>query len=304
MKNVYKNFYVNLYNSTNGYIPTKPLNSIIYPGDFFQIQNGNLVILGNIFRDTIINIEDAVITYHNKLNTAGWNINSGIGKPYAGRGNGTGNDGSFEYSRQVLSFAKRGSFIFHAAQPETARIVNWDEISEQLIIKMTQTHYSFRELYLVTETATAQHWSLAIAAAENAELEIASDAENYGLVDIFGHQSAKTVQARDIEFYWREPHRRPSFFKAKKLVVNSRKTEQFISDLITRNTKQQEWARTFYDLDIEGEISNNTIPNTAAISVLDMLAANELNPNTALDYFRWADATLDDINKMFPADVL
>ena len=30
-----------------------------------------------------------------------------------------------------------------------------------------------------------------------------------------------------------------------------------------------------------------------------MLQANELNPNTALLYFKWADANLDDIEKLF-----
>jgi hypothetical protein len=32
---------------------------------------------------------------------------------------------------------------------------------------------------------------------------------------------------------------------------------------------------------------------------LDMLQSNELNPNTALSYFKWADANLDDIEKLF-----
>ena len=36
-------------------------------------------------------------------------------------------------------------------------------------------------------------------------------------------------------------------------------------------------------------------------SILDMLQANELNPNTALLYFRWSDANLDDIEKLFTA---
>jgi hypothetical protein len=34
---------------------------------------------------------------------------------------------------------------------------------------------------------------------------------------------------------------------------------------------------------------------------LDMLQCNELNPNTALLYFKWVDANLDDVEKLFGA---
>jgi hypothetical protein len=34
-------------------------------------------------------------------------------------------------------------------------------------------------------------------------------------------------------------------------------------------------------------------------SILDMLGANELNPNKALHYFKWAEANMDDVEKLF-----
>ena len=300
MENAYRNFYRNFYIRTGGYIPVKPLSSTMYPGDFFQIINGEIIILGNIFRDSVIDPEEASINYHNKLNPNSWNFSDGLSKPYSGRTNGQDiTDGNFEYSKQVLAFAKRGSFVFHSTEPEATKIANWMEIQQQLIIKLTQTLYSFRELYVVTESASVSSWSLAIAAEQNAELEIASENENFGLTDIFGHQSTKTIQSRDIEYYFRELHRKNSFFKAKKLVINDEKIDYYMSDLIQRRAEQQEWAKSFYNIDIKDDVYDSYIPTKTEVNPLDMLSGNELNPNTALLYFRWANASLDDVERLF-----
>ncbi len=300
MENAYRNFYRNFYIRTGGYIPAKPLSSSMYPGDFFQIKNGEIIILGNIFKDSVIDPAEASIDYNIKLNPTSWNFSDGLSKPYSGRTNGQDiNDGNFEYSKQVLAFAKRGSFVFHSTEPEITKIANWMEIQQQLIIKLTQTLYSFRELYVVTESASVSTWNLAIAAEENAELEIASDNENFGLADIFGHQSTKTIQSRDIEYYYRELNRKNSFFKAKKLVINDEKIDYYMSDLINKRAEQQEWAKSFYNIDSKDYTSHHYIPAKTEINPLDMLSGNELNPNTALLYFRWADASLDDVERLF-----
>ena len=300
MENAYRNFYRNFYMRTGGYIPTKPLSSTMYPGDFFQIKNGEIIVLGNIFQDSVTDPADVTIDYHNKLNSANWNFSDGISKPYSGRGNGKDIiEGNFEYSKQILAFAKKGSFIFNGTEPEATKIANWTDIQQQLIIKLTQTLYSFRELYVVTESASAANWSLAIAAEDEAELEIASETENFGLTDIFGHQSTKSIQSRNLEYYHRENHRKNSFFKAKKLVITDEKIDYYISDLIKRRYEYQEWAKSFYKIEIINDGYNHYTPGRTEVNPLDMLSGNELNPNTALLYFRWADANLDDVERLF-----
>jgi hypothetical protein len=301
MEKVYRNFYRNFYLNTGGFIPTRSLNQNTYPGDFFQIRNGEIIVLGNIFRDGIIDIEQCKLSYAFKLSPAMWSFGNGVTKPYSGRGSGNGSYGDeFEFSKQVLAFADYGSFIFKGNEPESVKITNWSELQQQLIIKFTQTIYSFREIYLVTEVATACDWTLAVASSGKAELEIASENENFGLVDIFGHHSAKTIQSKDIEFYHREPKRKPCFFKAKKLTVQDERLDVFISDLITRRLDQDEWASRFFDYDFSYYPADNVqVPGAAKASILDMLHANQLNPNTALLYFRWAEANLDDVEKLF-----
>jgi len=286
---------------TGGFMPFKPLNQSVFPGDFFQIRNGEMILLGNVYRNGIIDRDDCELSNGIPLNPAGWTFNDGVTKPYSGRGSGHGPiAGDFEYSKQVLAFNAPGSFFFKGNEPEAVKIVNWSAIQQQLIIKMTQTIYSFRDIYIVTECVSTTDWTLAIASSDKAELEIATDTENFGLVDIFGHHTAKTVQSKDIEYYHREPNRKPAFFKAKKLFVQEERTDVFISELINERQNQNEWARSFFNYDFHYDtVYSSHLSRNAQASLLDMLQANELNPNTALRYFKWVDANLDDIEKLF-----
>lgn len=301
MESAYKNFYRSFYLRTGGFIPAKPLNLNFFPGDFFQVKNGEMVQLGNIFRNAVIERDNVTFGNGIKLNPSSWDFSDGVAKPYSGRGSGQGAiEGEFEFSKQVLSFAQRGSFLFKGSNPESVKILNWPEIEQALIIRLTQTLYSFRELYVVTECATTSDWTLAIAGSKRAELEIATDSENFGLLEIFGHHSSKTIQSKDMEFYQREDKRKPAFFRAKKLVVQPEKLEVFISQLIEERLYRNEWAGDFFDYHFEYDtVYTPQFGGSEHAAVLDMLQANELNPNTALRYFRWVDANTDDIEKLF-----
>lgn len=301
MEKLYRNFYRSFYLKTGGFIPARPLNENIYPGDFFQIINGEMVILGNIFRKGIVRPEEAILGNGSRFHPSGWVFSDGVNKQYSGRGTGHGPvGGEFEFSKQLLVFEKRGSFFFHGNDPVSVSIRNWSDLQQQLIIKMTQTIYSFRDLYIVTESAALNHWTLAVSGSDKGELEIATDAENFGLVDIFGLSSVKTIQSRDIEYYHREAKRKPVFFRAKKLVVQPERIGPFINELISQEENRHEWAGSFFREDFHYEPVYPMHPTGALQSgVLDMLQANELNPNTALLYFRWEDANLDDIEKCF-----
>lgn len=303
MHSVYRNFYRQLYMRTGGFSPTKPLNQHVYPGDFFQIRNGEIVLLGNIFRRGLTSSEQAGLQYGTALNPIGWQFSDGVSKPYSGRGSGQGPlTGDFQYSKQVLAFDRAGSFMFKAGDPQSVRIGNWNGIRQSLIIQLTQTHYSFRELYLVTEVATAAEWTLVIAGSEKAELEIATDKENFGLVDIFGHAASRTIQSKDIECYHRETNRKPCFFRAKKLVIQHEQTSGWVSERLNESFNKQEWAAGFFDYQFFQEPAPHfACGDHIQANVLDLLKAGELNPNTALLFFGWADASLDDVEKLFQA---
>jgi len=301
MNNVFRQFYNSFYVKTNGFIPTMPLNLKVYPGDFFQIKNGEMIVLGNIFRNGVIDLDEVDLEYGVKLNPANWEFSKGVTKPYSGRSSGQSNlEGDFNFTRQILAFENRGSFSFKGRNPEVVKYSNWREIQQELIIKLTQVYYSFRELYLVTDVATTEDWTLAIAGTDNAELEIAIDSEDFGLVNIFGHEKSNTVQAKDIEYYNREKHRNPVFFKAQKLVVQNEKIDVFINELIQESASKGEWVESFFDYNFHKETSYfSPSQSIAETCILEMLRSNELNPNTALLYFGWDDASMDDIELFF-----
>jgi hypothetical protein len=301
MNSLYKKFYSNFYSRTNGYIPSKPLNKTLFPGDFFHIINGEMVVLGSIFSGNIIDTKNVAFEHHIKLHPSSWQFNNGVTKPYSGRGTGNNAiDGVFEFSKQILAFETSGSFFFTSNNPEAVKIKNWSEIQDELIIKLTQTHFSFRELYLITETASTSDWTLAISSSSHGELEVAIESDNFGLVDVFGHANSKTIQSKDIEYYNRESERKPSFFKAKKLVEQNETLPVFIDKLIYQRAQLNIWGKNFYKYNLNYNQDHEVAQlNNAQLSILDLLPGNQLNPNTALLYFKWADATLDDIEKLF-----
>ncbi len=301
MDTVYRNFYRNFYLKTGGFIPTQPLNQQMYPGDFFQIQNGEIHVLGNIFRNKIVNPQEIKFGYGIKLNPAGWNFSDAVTKPYAGRGIGQSPEaGSFEFSKQILAFSQKGSFIFKTNEPESIKILNWSEIQQQLIIKFTQTIYSFREVYIVTETVVPVNWTLAIAGAGNAELELATDQENFGLSDIFGNLTSKTIQIKDIEYYQHEKNKQPIFFKAKKLIFKDEAVKKFTGIHMKTRLNSDKWLSDTFDNAFEDDsVFTKTYYEYAEIAAMDMLPPKKINLNTALLYFKWVDANLDDIEKLF-----
>ncbi len=73
------------------------------------------------------------------------------------------------------------------------------------------------------------------------------------------------------------------------------------SDFISKNNDSSEWADRFFGSNFHSETNHNSqmIFQNAQGHFLDMLQSGELNPNTALLYFKWADANLDDIEKLF-----
>ncbi|AEV32664.1 hypothetical protein Oweho_1676 [Owenweeksia hongkongensis DSM 17368] len=302
MQEPYEKFLTGMYLQTRGFIPSIPLGQNVYPGDFFLIKNGEIIVLGNIFRKAIVDTETVEIEYNIKLDPANWVFSDGITKPYIGKEKGDNPfNGAFEISKLLIAFKDKGSYLFKGEAPLAVRIKNWSDIWQQLIIKLTQTVYSFRELYVVTHCATMDNWTLAVSSSKGAELEIATDSENVELADIFGDASSKLIQSKNLEFYHRQNSRKPTFFKAKKLVIKNEKLELLIAQLYNDSLHHSEWAENFFDRNFDTQSSNFpfNISSNYPLELLNMLHSNEFNPNSALQYFKWEDANLDDFEKLF-----
>lgn len=306
MDQVFKLYYQEFYHKTSGFIPTQPINLTLFPGDFFQIKNKEIIVLGNIYLNNLISPENCSISLPVKMSTTPWNFSSGVRNHYSGRGSGENDlNGSFEFSRQLFKFDYTGSYMFKAEDPQHFYIENWNTIQDELIIKLTQTQFSFREVYLVVDSITAANWTLTVAGEDKGELEIASEEDSFGLLDLYGHHSSKTIQSKGLTYHQRQEKRSPNFFKAKKLIVRDEQVSTFLSNLNNQRETRYEWASRFYEnaFDYNPHQQTHLISENYKASVLDMLSAGDLNPNTALNYFRWADANMDDVYKLFDMDV-
>lgn len=293
MKNLYRTFYKDFYLKTGGFVPFSPLVNNVYPGDFFQIRNHQLIPLGNIYLNNLISPENCVISEPILLNEPDWNIDAGVS-------NSLSNE--VDFIKNTIRFKEAGNFIFKAKSPETIKVTNWKSIQDELIIKLTQTQFSFRELFIVTESVTTASWALAMASDTEAELTLAKEGEKTdGENNLFGNKASKIIQSKNIEYHHANNKRTPNFFKAKKLVVQDDVVNTFVNDLIIQREGVHDWANDFYDYNFEPPVNketNRTVMH-AKESVLDLLSAGELNPSTALQYFKWVDAGLDDVERLF-----
>ena len=61
MERVFRNFYRNFYHRTGGFLPTQSHDLRISPGDFFQIMDGDIMVLGNILRKGLINDDEVIL---------------------------------------------------------------------------------------------------------------------------------------------------------------------------------------------------------------------------------------------------
>jgi len=297
MAAIYSNFYREFYLNTDGFIPTHPLDQTLFPGDFFQIRNGKIILLGNIFKLDLI--EEMDLQRGIPLPPSNWQFSSGINTTFSKQGDSYSEKGmpTIQFLSQKLEFAEPGSFSFNGAKPESVRISNWNKFWESLTLKLTQTRYSFRKLYVVTEVATTSDWRLAIANRHDAELELWSDNEDSNWTDLFSISASKMVQTKDLFWHKMEHKRRPCFFKAKKLIVNPQSLDTFIGNLSRNINLQGESAASFFNYEFhESPFSHKrTKELNTETHLLDMLQSTELNAANALQFFSWIDASLDDV---------
>ena len=135
MNSIFQPFYQKLFQSTSGFFPSFHWAFKFFQAIFFQIRNGQIILLGNIFNPRIVGYYEGDFEEVSLLNESNWQISKGISKPYAGRGSGhTPIDGVFEYSKQVIAFEDRGSFILRD-NIKSLKLANWNSMQAELIIR-------------------------------------------------------------------------------------------------------------------------------------------------------------------------
>ena len=284
-KQLYQTFYHHCYLNTGGWIPMMPLATKLELGDFGQIHQSKFMPLGNIVKLRLVSAIKR--TELIPLNPWDWRLEAGLEKT---AGNTQSQSQTLEdgletqcaWTTHSLSFKQKGDFVFHGLKPEARFITNWSEFMQDITLRLTQVEYSFREVYVVTAIASVNQWGLAIAGADDAQLEMVAQTSDADYFAALSHETVIALQSRHIARFETSAKRTAYFFKAKKLVLSAQKTDQLINQMLQPS---------------EG-LGPDELAHWLSADLLNRVRVNELNAANCLDYFDWADVSLNDVEKL------
>ncbi len=259
----------------------EPLTRNIAVGDLCQINHGLFYPLTNLSQINLV--EPILVSPALALNSVDFRLSCGVQQILCTLETFSEDDGEYRYrTRQSLGFAQAGSFVFHGSQPHAHLLLNWSQLRDDATLKLTQLHYSFRELYLVTGVATVSEWALSIASKPDAQLEMSAALNDNDFFSLISHSSAASELCKDIAFYEKSSVKPAHFFKAKKLVLSDTMNDFYINRIIENQKKPH----------------SSLIANWLGADLINLVKANELNLNTSINFFNWVDISLDDVERL------
>lgn len=276
-RNVNSEFFRDTY-LHSGWIPMYPFGQMINSGDVFQIQNGQLLSLFNIAQLDLTRPE--VIRGDLPLREQDWPHTSGCLQINNNVYDEVTESGGTRYRQQHYRFERPGAYLFSGRNPSGQFMMNWHHLSEELIVKLTQSKFTFQEVYVVTATAQIPQWGLAIADRSDAELRLSAQTESEYC--LFLSESCRITDSSYMSVY-EHSHTRPLyFFQAKKLILSDQKYDHYLRELLLK----------------EEDMSMHYTKNWLQSSLLNLATSNELNISTCMDFFQWQDANLDDVVRL------
>jgi len=281
-----KNFYRDCYQKT-GWVPMEPLTRKIAVGDICQINHHHFYPLTNLANLHLI--EPVQVSPAIALDPMGWRLSQGVQQIYCAVEAFAKDEDENEYghrARQTLGFANTGSFIFHGREPQAHLLLNWSQIKDDSTLKLTQLHYSFRDIYLITGVASCKEWALSIAGRPEAQLEMSAALNDTDFFSLISHSSAESELCKDIAIYEKSFTKSAHFFKAKKLVLSD-PTHDFLVNRLLETHKHS---------------PGHFVANWFETDLINLTKANELNLNTCNNFFNWVDISLDDVERLMNLD--
>jgi hypothetical protein len=270
-------FYRHCYLKT-GWLPAQPLTHKLAVGDVCQIRNGRFMPLLNIGDAHLV--ENLLLGYDLPLDSPGWDLSQGTHQSFSETLTEQDPDGEqYQWTRQAVEFLHRGDFIFHAKSPKACLLLNWSQIRDDLTLKLTQLHYSFRHAYVVTGVATAEEWGLAVAGQADARLEMTAEVCDSDCYALLSHDTAKAERCTGIARFEASRGRAAHFFQAKKLVMSDTMVDRYLTRIVEN----------------KDELGNAEIAHWLRADLFDQIKSNELNLTTSISFFSWVDLSLDDV---------
>jgi hypothetical protein len=275
-------YYRQCYLRTEGWLPVNPASPGIAPGDFCTLQRGELRPLGNIMTDLRIS-EDMIESRELPLSPSDWRLQHAVSQVFAETERSDSENDLEPKTRQVLEFEAAGGFVFDGHNPRCTVLLNWSQIVDEITIGLTQSHYAFREVYVITGVASVCPWSLTIAGKTGAKLETFTRKANTDVFSLMTDETCQVVSKADISTYARSHEQPLTFVRGKRLVMSNLASETLLGRSIADHK--------------EGRIK--FLSNWIDQSRFDALQENELNLATCLKYFDWVNTSLDDVERLY-----
>ena len=275
-----KEFYRDCFIKT-GWLPMQPLTRSIALGDVCQIRQGQFQSLLNIITAQRL-VEPASVSPLIPLTASDWALSRGVREVQTSEGM-TGADGEqLQWTRQLLEFSQAGSFMFHANTPIANMLLNWSVLRDNITLVLTQSHYNFRDVYVITSVATTKEWGLVVADQADARLEMTASISNTDSFTLLSHSSAKKVQCTGIACFELAQGQTAHFFKAKKLVISEAMHDRYLNQVVHN----------------QANLPPHEVANWLNADLLNLVKSNELNLPTSIGFFDWVDLSLDDIERL------
>lgn len=259
----------------------QPLTQAVAVGDVCQLLQGRFQPLLNLEHAHLV--EPLHTSAPVPLAPADWSLGRDV--ILAASDSSWSADGDGEqrlWTRQALEFSQAGDFLFYGKDARARLLRNWHHLRDDVTIKLTQTHFGFRDVYVVTGIARTDEWALAVAGQAGARLEMSAASDNCNWHALLGHASARTERSQGIASYEVGRGQPAYFFKAKKLVLSDKMHDRYLNLLFEH----------------EGRHSHGEIASWGRANLLNLSRANELTLNTCIEFFAWTDLSLDDVERL------
>lgn len=263
-----------------GWLATPDLLRQVAVGDVFQIQAGQLLNLASLPAlhlthaaqlSPAIPLSSQDFCLQNGVSSKTWQIEAATPEPLD----------SYS-SRLELEFAWPGSYLFRCQTIQAEYLMNWQQLRDDLILKLSQLHYQFRQVYVVTAVARAEHWDLSIAGQAEASLIYASSNQTAHYFDLLGAQQRQLQASRGLARQQSSANLPAHFIQAKALTLSDSAKDKMLRQII------------------EGQAGTNAMQraNWLRADWMNLFKNPDPSLNSCIDLFSWRDFNLDDVEKL------
>lgn len=260
------------------WLPLPDLSRQVGLGDVLQILPGRVAVLASLANVHLA--QAAQLSPELPLLAQDFRLQSGVTNKSWQRYNGDDDTpGEIGYCRAELEFGWPGSYLFQCQRVNAQYLLNWQQLRDDFTLKLTQMHYQFRQVCVVTAVARAEDWELSIAAQAQAHQVFSSELSVRTAPDILSGPKRQLEASQGMAVHQSSQHLAAHFIQAKCLILSELADDKFLNQIV------------------EAQVAGNAVQraNWLHADKMNLFRNAELNLTSCKDFFSWRNLTLDDV---------